>query len=309
MPDAAIAMTLIGAIYFPEWLDENALEIGRFSVKWYGLAYIVGWALALWVGIRTVARRELFAPTAISSAPTRGVALVPDRTVLEDFAFWLLIGIIVGGRLGSAILYQPEKYLADPLAILRVWEGGMAFHGGFLGVCAAIYLFARAKKLEIFRLSDIASIGAPIGLGLGRLANFVNQELWGRPTDVPWAFIFNKDMSGLPRHPSQLYEAALEGALLFAIIFWLTRKRGILAKPGIASGVFIGGYGLFRFFVEFFREPDPIPQVHEYFTRGMAYSLPMIVVGALMVAWAVRRPPAAPRFMADAEPARETVAA
>ena len=298
---------MLAAIDFPNWLDENVVSFWGFSIKWYGLAYIVGWALALWLAIRTVARRELFSPRAISSAPTRGTALVPSRKMLEDYAFWLLIGIIVGGRLGSVILYNPGKYLADPLAMLRVWEGGMAFHGGFLGVCAATWLFARKHKLEIFRLSDLAAIGAPIGLGLGRLANFVNQELWGRPTDVPWAFVFDTDNGRLPRHPSQLYEAALEGLALFLILFWLTRKKGILAKPGIASGVFIAGYGCFRFFVEFFREPDRIPQVHEYFTRGMAYSLPMVVVGALMVAWAARRPPAAPRFMMDAEP--ETVAA
>ena len=298
---------MLAAIDFPNWLDENVVSWGRFSIKWYGLAYIVGWAMALWVGIRTVARRELFSPKAISSAPTRGTALVPSRKILEDYAFWLLIGIIVGGRLGSIILYNPGKYLADPLAMLRVWEGGMAFHGGFLGVCAAVWLFARKHKLEVFRLADLAAIGAPIGLGLGRLANFVNQELWGRPTDVPWAFVFDTDNGGLPRHPSQLYEAALEGLALFLIIFWLTRKKGILAKPGIASGVFIGGYGAFRFFVEFFREPDRIPQVHEYFTRGMAYSLPMVVVGGLIIFWAARRPAAAPRFMVDAEP--KTVAA
>jgi len=287
---------MIGAIPFPSWLKDEIVSIGPLSLRWYGLAYIVGWGLALFYAMRMVKRQELFT----GPGPYRGIAKVPGRRVLEDYAFYLLIGIIVGGRLGSAILYNPGKYIGDPLAVLRVWEGGMAFHGGFLGVCAAIWLFARRKDYEVFRMADMAAIGAPFGLLLGRLANFVNQELWGRPTDVPWAFIFQTDPRSLPRHPSQLYEAALEGALLLVILYIAITRFKVLRRPGIASGIFIAGYGAFRLFIEFFREPDAIPQIHEYFTRGMAYSLPMIVVGAAIIVWAAKRKPVEPSFAVDA---------
>ena len=287
---------LVAAIPFPDWLDPVIFQVGPVALRWYGLAYIVGWGLALWYAMRTVARPELFTP----QGPTRAVAKVPGRKTLEDFAFWILLGIILGGRIGSVILYEPQKYLADPLAILRVWEGGMAFHGGLVGVCAAIFLFARLRSFEIFRLSDLAAIGAPIGLLLGRIANFINQELWGHPTDVPWAFIFDTDLNGLPRHPSQLYEAALEGGALFLILWWLTRKRGILSRPGIASGVFIAGYGVFRMIVEQFRVPDA--ELLFGLTRGTAYSIPMVIIGGAIAIWALRRRPVEPSFATETAP-------
>ena len=281
---------MVSAIPFPDWISPEIFSIGPLSLRWYGLAYIVGWFLAFLYAVRTVRKPELFQPVGL----TRGPAKVPGKQSLEEYAYWLMFGILLGGRIGSVLLYNPGKYLADPLAVFRIWEGGMAFHGGLLGVCLAIYLFARRKGFEVFRMSDLAAIGAPIGLFLGRLANFVNQELWGHPTDVPWAFIFETDPARLPRHPSQLYEAVLEGLLLFAILWVLTRRFRILTRPGIASGVFIAGYGLFRMTVEQFRVPDA--DLILGMTRGTAYSLPMVLVGGAMVVWAMRRQPAEPVF-------------
>ena len=287
---------MFGAIPFPDWLDPVIVEVGPLALRWYGLAYIVGWGLALYYALRTVARPELFAP----AKPARGAARVPGRKTLEDFAFWILLGVIIGGRIGSVLLYQPGKYLDDPLAVFRMWEGGMSFHGGLLGVAATILLFARIKRFEVLRLSDLAAIGTPIGLGLGRVTNFINQELWGHPTDLPWGVVF--DTGGpFARHPSQLYEAALEGLVLFLVLWWLTRRRGILAKPGIATGVFIAGYGCFRMFVELFRVPDA--ELILGVSRGTAYSLPMVIVGGALAVWAARRWPVEPVFEPEPEPA------
>ena len=281
---------LLRALTVPDWLNPEIISIGPVALRWYGLAYIVGWFLAFLLAVRTVRQPHLFQP----SGPTRGPAKVPGKQNLEDYAFWLFLGILLGGRLGSMILYNPGKYIADPLAAFRIWEGGMAFHGGLVGVCLAIYLFARRRGFEVFRMSDLAAIGAPIGLFLGRIANWINQELWGHPTDVPWAFIFETDPQRLPRHPSQLYEAALEGALLFAILWVLTRRFRILTRPGIASGVFIAGYGAFRMFVEQFRVPDA--DLILGLSRGTAYSLPMVIIGGAIIVWAARRQPAEPVF-------------
>jgi len=296
---------LIAAIPFPDWISDEIFSIGPLSLKWYGLSYIVGWGLAFLTAVLTVKKHHLFTP----QGETRGTIKVPGRTVLEDYAFWIMLGILLGGRIGSVILYQPEKYLNDPLAILRVWEGGMAFHGGLIGVCLAIFFFARRKGYEVFRMSDMAAIGAPLGLFLGRLANFVNQELWGHPTNVPWAFIFETDPLRLPRHPSQLYEAALEGLVLFAVLFILVRAFKILTRPGIASGVFIAGYGIARIIVEQFRVADvkyidPVSGEAVYnllfgMQRGVVYSLPMVIVGLAIILWALRRKPADPSFGAD----------
>ena len=180
----------------------------------------------------------------------------------------------------------------------------MAFHGGMAGVAIAVFLFARRKGFEVFRMADLAAIGAPIGLFLGRIANWINQELWGHPTDVPWAFVFDTDQARLPRHPSQLYEAALEGALLFAILWVLTRRFRILARPGIASGVFIAGYGLFRMIVEQFRVPDA--DLILGLSRGTAYSIPMVLLGGAIILWAARRAPAEPVFAVVKDEAEAT---
>ncbi len=290
---------LIYAIPFPDWLNDTAIPLpGPLSIKWYGLGYIFGVIGAYLWALKATRILDIWVPNGM----TRGSDVIPNKEMLEDFAFYCLLGIMIGGRLGSILLYDTHRYIEDPVRILKVWEGGMAFHGGFLGVCAAAWFIKRKYKASLWRWADMAAIGAPIGLFLVRLANFVNQELWGRPTDVPWAFVFEYDQSSLPRHPSQLYEAFLEGVVIFVILWILTRKTKILTKPGLCAGVFIFLYGVFRTFVEFFREPDPIPQIHEFFTRGMLYSLPMIVIGLMIILWANKRQPVAPKRMSD-EPA------
>jgi len=296
----------ISAIRFPSWISENAFKIPftEFHVKWYGLAYIIGVALAYFYAIRTSKKRALWIGQ--GGGTPDGIDYVPTSKMLEDFAFYCLLGIMIGGRLGYVILYNLPETLRDPMSIIRVWDGGMSFHGGFMGVCAAVWYISRKSKISLWRWADIVAIGAPIGLFLGRMANFINQELWGRTTDVSWAFIFPKsDPLQLPRHPSQLYEAFLEGIVIFVLLWYLTRYRRILAKPGLCAGLFFAFYGLFRTFVEFFREPDQIWQVHEYLTRGMLYSIPMILIGFLIIRNRSKKPPVEPRFYAD-EPASKS---
>ncbi len=285
---------LIDAITFPSWISDTAIPLpGPLSIKWYGLAYIVGIISAYYWALRTTRRKDVWIPDGI----TRGNEIIPNKTMLEDFAFYCMLGIIVGGRLGSVLLYDLDKYIADPLAVLRVWEGGMAFHGGFAGVCAAVWYVTRKHKISLWRWADMAAIGAPLGIFAVRLANFVNQELYGRPTDVPWAFIFGTDYTAQPRHPSQLYEAALEGLAIFFILWFAARKHKALTRPGICAGLFFLLYGIFRIFVEFFREPDA--PLFGPLTRGMSYSLPMVLIGLCIVIWARRRPPVAPKRIPD----------
>jgi len=287
--------TLFFAIDFPTWISEDAFVIPfiDWPVKWYGLSYIVGIGLAYWWGIRSVRKRDIWKPTGI----TRGAELVPSKLMLEDFVFYCLLGIMFGGRIGSLILYNPPGSFGD---IFKVWEGGMSFHGGFIGVCLAVWYMARKHDISLWRWADTAAIGAPLGLLSVRIANFVNQELYGRPTDVPWAVKFwqiEEPLQG--RHPSQLYEAFLEGIVIFAVIWYLSRKRQALTKPGICAGTFFLLYGVFRIFVEFFRTPDA--SLFFGFTRGMAYSMPMVIIGILVLRWAMSRPPVAPKFIAESE--------
>lgn len=285
-------ISLINAIKFPDWISDTAIPItDSYGIKWYGISYIVGISLAYIYSRRAIARKELWVPEGV----TRGADGVPNKTTLEDFTFYVILGIFVGGRVGSILLYNTSWYLENPIEIFKIWKGGMAFHGGFAGVCLAVWYFSRKHKISLMRWADLAAIGAPLGIFCVRLANFVNQELYGRAADVPWAFIFETDAGSTPRHPSQLYEAFLEGILLFLIIRFATHRKKALSRPGIAAGLFFLFYGIFRFTVEFFREPDRIPQISEYFTRGMAYSTPMILIGLWMVWWASRRPPVAPR--------------
>ena len=287
---------ILNAIPFPDWISPNVFSIGSFSVKWYGVSYIAGIYLALIYAISCVKNREIWIPNGI----TRGNAIIPSKQNLDDLMLYTLFGIIIGGRLGSVLLYTPEMIVNDPIAILKIWEGGMAFHGGFAGVCASVWLFARKTKIELWRVADMAAVGAPLGLFMVRLfGNFVNQELYGRATDVPWAFIFNSDPTSQGRHPSQLYEAALEGIALWVIIRIATHKFKALTKPGTAAGIFFLGYGVFRIFVEFFREPDAT--LFGPLTRGMTYSLPMVLIGLLIIFWAQRRPPVAPKRLAQPE--------
>ena len=287
-------LSIITAIDFPSWLSENIFSIGKFSLKWYGVGYVVGLFGAYLYAVSLTKQREVW----LQPKPTRIPVVVPTKDMLSDLMFYCLIGIIVGGRLGYVTLYSPETFLT-PLDVFKIWTGGMSFHGGFLGVVVAGIYASRKFKIEMFRIGDMASVGAPIGLGIVRLfGNFINQELWGRPTDLPWAMRFPKDPDFLARHPSQIYEAFLEGLLLFLILRVLTVKYKALTKPGIIFGSLVFFYGLFRFAVEFAREPDNIPQFG-ILTRGMAYSLPMVIIGAIIIFWASRRAAVSPKYIKE----------
>jgi len=294
----AILIDIFGAISFPTWLKEEAFPIplpfARISVKWYGISYIIGIYGAYFYAASMAKRRDVW----IASGATRKPELVPSKVMLQDLMFYCLLGIIVGGRIGWVILYKTELFWTKPLDVFKVWDGGMSFHGGFLGVCAAVFYTKWKKKLDLWRIADVTAIGAPLGLLSVRfLGNFVNQELWGRPTDVPWAMVFPKDDDLIPRHPSQLYEAFLEGIVIFLVLRFLCTKYKTLTKPGICAGAFILMYGLFRFMVEFVREPDATK--FGPLTRGMAYSLPMFFVGLAIVIWAMRRSPVSPKRVDD----------
>ncbi|MFE3839357.1 prolipoprotein diacylglyceryl transferase [Pseudogemmobacter sonorensis] len=259
------------------------------ALRWYAMAYIVGLLAGWWIVLRAVRAEHLWRP---GSAP-----LTPEQ--VERLLTWVIFGVILGGRLGYVLFYAPGQYLRDPLGALRVWEGGMSFHGGFLGVVAAGLLFARKEGVAPLSLGDLFALAVTPGLFLGRLSNFVNAELWGRPTDLPWGVVFPgeaaQDCPGIvtlcARHPSQLYEALLEGLILGALIFWLVWRRGWLRFPGRVMGVFIAGYGIARFAVEFLRQPDaqfvspgnPLGLALHWggwgLTMGQILCLPMIAAG------------------------------
>ena len=262
---------------FPSF-DPIAVSVGPFAVRWYALAYIVGILLG-WVYARHILRTEKYwgRPAPISVVQ------------FDDYVLWVTLGIILGGRAGYVLFYNLNWFIAHPLEMFQLWQGGMSFHGGFLGCVAAVLLFGWRNKVPVLSLGDVTCAVGPIGLLLGRLANFINSELWGRPTDVPWAFVFPTG-GPLPRHPSQLYEGALEGLLLFVVLTLMIR-RGALQRPGLIIGTFAIVYGLARIFSEFFREPDPqLGFLWGGLTMGMLLSLPMIAAGIAFVLWAVRRP-------------------
>jgi phosphatidylglycerol:prolipoprotein diacylglycerol transferase len=259
-------------------LDPVLVELGPIVIRWYALAYIGGILLG-WVYAR-----------AIISRPRLWGGQAP-LTVLDfdDFILWVTLGVIVGGRLGNILFYDPSYYAAHPLEIVMLWHGGMAFHGGFLGVVIATILFARHRRIPILSLGDLCCAVGPIGLFLGRIANFINGELWGRPTDVPWAMVFPR-ADAQPRHPSQLYEAGLEGLVLLAILALMLRA-GALKRRGLIAGTFMVGYGIARIVGEFFREPDPqLERLSHGLTMGMVLSLPMIVAGLIFIGYAFTRP-------------------
>jgi len=283
----------VPAIPFPDWISPNIFEIGRFSIKWYGVAYLVGVMLAYLWAVRLSKNTVIWQPNGL----TRGNSLIPGKRQLYDFISFALLGIIIGGRIGSILLYDTATYLENPIRVLKIWEGGMSFHGGFLGVCLAILYMAKTRKIGVWRLADTIACGAPIGIGLVRITNFINQELYGRITDVPWAVIFKTDPGSYPRHPSQLYEAGLEGLGIFIILAIAAYKFKALTRPGICAGLFIFFYGLFRMSVELVREPDA--SLFGPLTRGMAYSLPMVIIGAAIFIWAARRPPVAPKRITE----------
>ena len=247
--------------------DPVAISIGSFGIRWYGLMYLIGFVTALWLGRRRAARDTW-----------RGWA--PRE--MDDVLFYGVLGVIIGGRLGYVLFYKPGYYLEHPLEIFHVWQGGMSFHGGFLGVLVAMVLFARKSGKTWLGVMDFLAPLVPPGLAAGRLGNFINAELWGRQTDVPWAMVF-PSVDDLPRHPSQLYEFALEGVVLFVLLWWYSKRP---RPAGAVSALFLIGYGLARFVVEYSREPDSFLGVLALgFTMGQWLSLPMIVVGAWLMWW------------------------
>ena len=265
-------------IAFPVF-DPIAISIGPIAIRWYALAYIGGIVLG-WIYARSLLKNEK-----LWGGPAP-ITLVQ----LDDFILWVTIGIIVGGRTGYVLFYNPAFFIQHPAEIFQLWNGGMSFHGGFLGCVAAVMLFARKNGISILSLGDITTGVGPIGLFLGRLANFINSELWGRKADasVPWAMVFPNG-GPEPRHPSQLYEAGLEGILLFVVLAVMIRM-GALKRPGLILGSFIAIYGLARIASELFREPDPqLGFLWGGLTMGMLLSVPMIIVGAIIMVAAVRR--------------------
>ncbi|MGF1642082.1 MAG: prolipoprotein diacylglyceryl transferase [Thiotrichales bacterium] len=255
-------------------IDPIALSLGPLQVHWYGMMYLLGFLAFWWLGKRRARRADY--------------PIEPDQ--VSDLLFYGALGVILGGRIGYVLFYNFSHFLDDPLMLFRIWEGGMSFHGGLIGVLLVIYLYARQLGTGFFNLADFVAPLIPIGLGTGRIGNFINGELWGRATDVPWAMVF-PNVDDLPRHPSQLYQIALEGVVLFAVLwFYSSRPRPTAA----VSGLFLIGYGVFRFAVEFVREPD----AHlgfvalDWLSMGQLLSLPMIVFGALLMLHAYRRKPA-----------------
>ncbi len=263
---------------FPN-IDPVAFMIGPVAIRWYALAYIAG----LFLGVAYAAR--------LAGNPALWDKNQPraNKEQIQDLLFWVMLGIILGGRLGFVLFYNPEFYWANPLRIFAVWQGGMSFHGGAAGVAAALFVYARRYRLSFFTLADLASAVAPFGLFFGRLANFINGELWGRPTDLPWGMVF-PGAGNLPRHPSQLYEAALEGVLLFLILRAATHRRQTLRRPGLTFAIALAGYGTLRFAVEFVREPE-ITLGDTFLTMGMTLSLPLILAGLALFVYARRRSP------------------
>jgi len=253
-------------------IDPVAISLGPVKIHWYGIMYLIGFSALWWLGNRRARQ-------------------TPGWKVEEigDLVFYGALGTILGGRLGYILFYDLPTYLAEPLNIFKIWQGGMSFHGGLIGVTIALALFARKTGKQFFQVTDFVAPMVPIGLGAGRLGNFINGELWGRVSDLPWAMVFPDPRAGLlPRHPSQLYEALLEGLVLF-IILWVYSAR---PRPTMAvSGLFLVGYGTFRFLVEFTRTPDAQLGfiAFDWLTMGQALSAPMVAIGAAMMWWAYRR--------------------
>ncbi|KCV82992.1 prolipoprotein diacylglyceryl transferase [Actibacterium atlanticum] len=263
----------------------------EFALRWYAMAYIV----ALIVGWRLVVR--LMKTPRLW--PGQTAPMTPEQ--VEELLTWVIFGVILGGRLGFVLFYKPMHYLQNPLEIPILWQGGMAFHGGLLGVMLALIWFCRKHGIILLSAADALAVATPLGLFFGRMANFINGELWGRATDVPWAMIFPTDPMGLPRHPSQLYEAALEGLVLMVVILWLVFGRHWLKRPGQITGVFFAGYGLARIFVELFRQADAqfvTPDnpagwvIHSGgvgLSQGQLLSLPMVAFGVALIVIARRK--------------------
>jgi phosphatidylglycerol:prolipoprotein diacylglycerol transferase len=295
-------------VVFPDF-DPVLIHLGPLAIRWYALAYVAG----ILIGWRYVVR--------LTRTPSLWQGSAPSATPLQidDLVLWITLGIILGGRIGYVLFYDFKAMMADPMEIFKVWHGGMSFHGGFLGVALAIIIFSRVNKLNMLRLADVVAPCAPIGLFFGRIANFVNGELWGRPTNLPWGMVFcNSHIAAanqgdcpaglLARHPSQLYEAGLEGIVLFLVLLWATHKAKWLNREGAITGLFLTGYGLARVALENVRQPDrQMPDFPLGLTMGMMLSIPMILVGVWLIWRGLRKPPAPPA--PDTEPQSAALAA
>ena len=281
----------LGVLTYPQ-IDPIFLDLGFIQFRWYGLAYVAG-ILCGWLYGRHLAGNSKLWPNGVSPI---------TKTNIDDFILYITLGIVLGGRLGSVFFYDFERYAQNPLDIFKVWEGGMSFHGGLIGVVVGILLFCRQYKVPLFSLIDVVAASVPFGLFFGRIANFINGELWGAPTSMPWAMVFPTAPDALPRHPSQLYEAALEGLLLWLILRIATHHFKMFRRPRFTGALFIFFYGCARIFVEFFRVPDVQLGylAFGWVTMGMVLSVPMLLVGIWGVATAKPRS-YAPLAAAEAE--------
>ena len=260
---------MIPVLLFPGF-DPVLVQVGPFAIRWYALAYIVGLVLG-WRLLRRLVQQPPVVATALQA---------------DDFLTWATLGVVLGGRIGYVLFYQPVLYLHHPLVAFAVWQGGMSFHGGLLGVVVAIVWFCRHERIDILNFADRIAVCAPIGLGLGRIANFINGELWGRPAPLwlPWAMVFPNG-GPLARHPSQIYEALLEGLVLFLAMYSLSRQEQLRARPGFLTGAFLAGYAVARIICEFFRQPDPfLGYLWAGATMGQLLSLPLLAAGVWLMA-------------------------
>ncbi len=262
------------ALEFPS-IDPVVVQIGPVAIHWYALSYLAGF-LCAWGIMKYLSRLD---------------TARPNGEDVDDYMTWAILAVLLGGRLGYILFYNLEHYLSSPGDILKLWQGGMAFHGGLIGVVSSIVIYALVKKIPVLRLADICSAAAPVGFFFGRIANFVNGELYGRVTDGPWGMVFPRG-GPEPRHPSQLYEALLEGLVLFLVVFFMARNDKIRNRPGLISAAFLGGYGLFRFIIEYVRQPDD--QLGLYFgfiSMGQMLCIPMLLASALLIVLAYRKQP------------------
>jgi phosphatidylglycerol:prolipoprotein diacylglycerol transferase len=270
-------------------------QLGPIAIRWYALAYIAGILLGWRYAVSLLRNARLWA--------FRGPAA--SAAQMDDLILWITLGVIVGGRLGHVIFYTPSIIWTDPLEILKTWHGGMSFHGGIIGVLFAGVVFARRTRLDALRLGDVLAAATPIGLFFGRIANFINGELWGRPTTLPWGIVF-PGADAAPRHPSQLYEAALEGLLLFSVLSFGVHRAKLLNRRGVVMGLFVLGYGLIRVSLENVREPDSyMPHFPLGLTMGMILSAPMIAAGAWLIWRGFREPIPTTPWVAPEEPPAE----
>ena len=261
---------------FPNF-DPVALSLGPLVIRWYALAYvaglILGWRYVLWLAARHPG--------------------IVTREEIDDLLMWATLGVLFGGRAGYVLFYNFPYYSAHPIEIFALWQGGMSFHGGLSGVLIAVAVFCRVRHRSFLRVGDLVAAAAPIGLFLGRIANFINGELFGRPSDLPWAMIFPRDPLQVPRHPSQIYEAGLEGILLFTVLFFFAVPGRAADRPGLLGGIFLFGYGLCRMVAEFFREPDPqLGFLWGGATMGQILSIPVAAAGVWLIVRGLSRPPA-----------------